>query len=73
MSRWLSVEEIRKQQRMRRQRVIEAMDSGSLPFEQRGRARYARQCDVEAWELTRLKNRPAPRNGTVRPELARFL
>ncbi len=47
--RWMSVEQIHKQQRMRRERVIEAMLSGELPYEQRGRIRYARTCDVEAW------------------------
>jgi len=47
--RWLTVEQIRKQQRMRRERVIEAMLSGELPYEQRGRIRYARVCDVEVW------------------------
>ena len=52
--RWLSVEQIRKQQRMRRQAVLDAMLRGELPFEQRGRIRYARVCDVEAWEQGRL-------------------
>jgi len=52
--RWLTVEQIRKHQRMRRERVIEAMLSGELPYEQRGRIRYARVCDVEAWEQSRL-------------------
>ena len=34
--RWLSVEQIRKQQRMRRETVVAAMQSGQLPYEQRG-------------------------------------
>lgn len=54
LARWLSVEQIRKQQRMRRETVIAAMLSGALPFEQRGRIRYARVTDVEAWEKSRL-------------------
>ena len=52
--RWLTVEEIRKEQRMRRATVIAAMCSGELPFEQRGRIRYARVTDVEAWEISRM-------------------
>ena len=52
--RWMTVEQIRKQQRMRRERVVEAMLCGELAFEQRGRIRYARACDVEAWEQRRL-------------------
>ncbi len=52
--RWLTVEDIRKMQRMRRTTVIEAMECGDLPFEQRGRIRYARLCDVITWEQKRL-------------------
>jgi hypothetical protein len=52
--RWLSVDQIRKQQRVRREIVIVAMDSGLLPFEARGRARYARMADIERWEQSRL-------------------
>ena len=44
--RWLTVEDIRKQQRMRRETVITAMLTGELPYEQRGRIRYARFTDV---------------------------
>lgn len=60
---WLTVEQIRKMQRMRRERVIEAMSSGELPYERRGRIRYARLSDVKAWEESRLIRRPdaAPR------------
>ncbi len=53
-ARWLSVEQIRKQQRMRRKTVITAMLTGALPYEQRGRIRYARVSDVEAWEHSRV-------------------
>jgi hypothetical protein len=53
-NRWLSCEEIRKMQRCRREVVLNAMNSGQLPFEQRGRVRYARTVDVERWELSRL-------------------
>ena len=71
--RWLSAEQIRKQQRCRRAVVITAMESGALPFEQRGRVRYARVCDVQAWEQARLiKPQPTtPRQ--VHPDLAEFL
>lgn len=73
VARWLSVEQIRKQQRCRRSVVIAAMASGALPYEQRGRIRYARVCDVQAWELARLiKPQPtSPRQ--VHPDLAEFL
>ncbi len=72
-SRWLSVNQIRMQQRCRRAVVIAAMDSGQLPYEQRGRIRYARVCDVLAWEQSRLiKPRPTePRQ--VHPSLEEFL
>lgn len=53
-TRWLTVNEIRKMQRMRRETVLEAMESGELPFEQRGRVRYARLSDVLLWEERRL-------------------
>ncbi|MEM7682951.1 MAG: hypothetical protein AAF288_13440 [Planctomycetota bacterium] len=69
----MSVEQIRKQQRCRRSVVIAAMNAGDLPFERRGRIRYARMCDIEAWELSRLI-RPAPTPpGQVHPDLAEFL
>lgn len=54
-SEWLSVEQIRKRERMRRTRVILAMESGDLPYEQRGRIRYARLCDVVRWQEQRLR------------------
>ncbi len=71
--RWLSVDQIRKQQRMRRETVLAAMLSGELPFEQRGRIRYARECDVRAWEEKRLKRRPAPRLCEIHPDLLRYV
>jgi hypothetical protein len=72
-TRWLTVEQIRKQQRMRRERVIEAMLSGELPYEQRGRIRYARVCDVEAWEQRRLTGSVGFSTHEIPPELADFL
>ena len=72
--RWLTVEDIRKQQRMRREAVIAAMLAGLLPYEQRGRIRYARVCDVEAWEKSRLRDKsdPDPRRMLIHPALAEF-
>lgn len=71
--RWLSVDQIRKQQRMRRETVLAAMLSGELPFEQRGRIRYARECDVRAWEEKRLKRGPATRLCEIHPDLLRYV
>jgi hypothetical protein len=59
-TRWLSCEEIRKGQRCRRSTVLDAMNCGQLPYEQRGRVRYARTCDVERWEESRLRSSPDP-------------
>ena len=70
--RWLSVEQIRKLQRCRRERVIEAMESGNLPFERRGRIRYARLSDVIAWEEARLRTDYTPVRGLIHPDLADF-
>lgn len=67
---WLSVEQIRKMQRMRRQTVIAAMDSGELPFERRGRIRYARLSDVQLWEEKRITQPCVPSTRGVDPELA---
>ena len=58
--RWLTVEDIRKQQRMRREAVVAAMLAGELPYEQRGRVRYARVSDVEAWEASRIRTAGTP-------------
>lgn len=71
--RWLSVDQIRKMQRMRRERVVEAMLSGELPYEQRGRIRYARDCDVEAWELSRLTREPDPQRLPIHRDLLKYL
>ncbi len=58
--RWLTAEDIRNLQRMRRQVVVNAMLSGELPYEQCGRIRYARLSDVEAWEESRLSRDAIP-------------
>lgn len=69
LPRWLSVDQIRKMQRCRKEAVLDAMHRGELPFEQRGRIRYARLSDVIAWEERRLaRDRPAVR-GLVHPDL----
>ncbi len=71
LPRWLTVEQIRKMQRMRREAILDAMLSGELPFEQRGRIRYARLTDVIAWEERRLARRDGqPLSGLVHPDLA---
>lgn len=70
LPRWLTVDQIRKMQRMRRERVVEAMLSGELPYEQRGRIRYARLPDVLAWEERRLAPEEQPLAGLVHPDLA---
>ena len=72
-TRWLTVEQIRKQQRMRRESVVAAMLSGELPFEQRGRIRYARVTDVEAWEETRLARKSELATALVHEALADLL
>ncbi len=66
---WLSVEQIRKRERMRRERVIAAMETGELPFEQRGRIRYARLSDVIAWGERRI-NTTRPQTHSVRIDLS---
>ena len=70
--RWLTVEDIRKQQRMRRDAVVAAMLAGELPFEQRGRIRYARVTDVIAWEESRLSRDHGTKRLLVHPDLAEF-
>jgi hypothetical protein len=70
--RWLTVEQIRKQQRMRRETVVAAMLSGELPYEQRGRIRYARVSDVEAWEERRLNSKQQPVRVLIHPDLVEF-
>ena len=71
--RWLTVEDIRKQQRIRRQAVVAAMLGGELPYEQRGRIRYARCCDVEKWEESRLRSPIKPTKLLIHPDLADFI
>lgn len=68
-SHWLSVEQIRIMQRMRRQTVINAMESGELPFEKRGCIRYARLADVLAWEERRLSHTSLDSKRTIDPDL----
>jgi hypothetical protein len=70
---WLTVEQIRKQQRMRRETVVAAMLSGELPFEQRGRIRYARVADVEAWEERRLRGKQKRITVWIHPDLVEFV
>lgn len=65
---WLSVEQIRKRERMRRERVVEAMEAGELPYERRGRVRYARLSDVIAWQERRLRV-AEPTRQTIRNDL----
>lgn len=69
-SHWLSVNQIRKMQRMRRTTVLEAMDCGDLPYEQRGRIRYARLSDVLLWEERRLAGVTTPSTRRIDPYLA---
>jgi hypothetical protein len=71
--RWLTVEEIRKQQRMRRNAVVAAMLAGELPYEQRGRIRYARITDIQAWEESRIsRESKSTKHLLVHPDLAEF-
>jgi hypothetical protein len=70
LPRWLSVEQVRKMQRMRRETVLEAMRAGELPFEQRGRICYIRLSDVVAWEERRLKSETKPSRCFIHPDLA---
>lgn len=73
LPRWLSLNQIHKMQRCRREAVIEAMQRGELPFEQRGRIRYARLSDVIAWEERRLRPDIEPVRGLIHPELEEFV
>ena len=67
---WLSVNQIRKMQRMRRETVVAAMDSGELPYERRGRIRYARLADVQLWEERRLAGSCEFSTYPIDPDLA---
>lgn len=71
--RWLSLEQIRKMQRCRRETVLNAMLRGELPFEQRGPIRYARLTDVIRWEERRLSRESEPVRGLVHPDLEEFV
>lgn len=68
-SHWLTVEQIRRMQRMRRETVLQAMNDGELLFEQRGRIRYARLSDVIAWEERRLSGTSTLSNRRIDPDL----
>lgn len=70
LPRWLSVEQVRKMQRMRRDTVLRAIRTGDLPFEKRGRITYVRLSDVIAWEERRLKPDEKRSSGLVHPDLA---
>jgi len=70
LPRWLSLEQVRKMQRMRRETVVMAMNNGELPFEQRGRIRYVRLTDVMAWEEKRTKPTAKPVRSLLHPDLA---
>jgi hypothetical protein len=48
------------------------MLSGELPYEQRGRIRFARTCDVEAWERRRLSGSREVSTRKIAPELLDF-
>ena len=69
-SRWLTLNQIRKMQRMRRETVLEAMNSGELPYEQRGRIRYARLADVLLWEERRLAGTVEQSTFEIDPDFA---
>lgn len=69
---WRSVEQIRSQQRMRRETVVAAMLSRELRYEQRGRIRYARASDVKAREECRLANRWPTSPVEIHPALLEF-
>lgn len=73
LPRWLSVDQIRKMQRCRRETVVEAMLRGELPFEQRGRIRYARLSDVIRWEERRLRPDAERVAGLIHLDLQEFV
>ena len=71
-SGWLSTDQIRQRVRVRREVVKAAMDGGELPYEQRGRGRYARLSDVEEWEKQRLRKPGESEPLSIDPDLAKF-
>ena len=73
LPRWLSVNQIRQMQRCRRETVVDAMLLGELPFEQRGRIRYARLSDVIRWEEQRLRLDAERVSGLIHPDLQEFV
>ncbi len=70
LPRWLSLDQVRKLQRMRRETVLAAIATGELPCEQRGRIRYFRLTDVEAWEASRLRPDAPKPTAALHPDLA---
>jgi hypothetical protein len=48
------------------------MLAGELPYEQRGRIRYARITNVQAWEDSRIRREKMPNRLLVQPDLAEF-
>jgi hypothetical protein len=73
LPRWLSVDQVRKLQRMRRETVHAAMRNGELPFEKRGRICYIRLTDVLAWEERRVKQEVEPVRCIIHPALRGLL
>jgi len=71
--RWLSLNQIRKLQRMRREAVVAAMNSGELSYERRGHIRYARLSDVIAWEERRLSRPSSLSSFRIRSDLLDLL
>ncbi len=69
LPRWLSLEQVRKMQRMRRETVQRAIQSGELPFERRGRITYIRLADVLAWEEKRVRQDSGNRHILIHPDL----
>ncbi|MFG0245383.1 MAG: hypothetical protein ACF8MF_04940 [Phycisphaerales bacterium JB052] len=65
--------QVRQLSRCRRQTVIDAMESGELPFEQRGRNRYIRRFDFLAWEEFRLRAEYDPNPARIRADLSDLL
>lgn len=73
LPRWLSVHQIRQFSRCRREMVINAMDSGELRFEQRGRNRYVLRAEYLAWEQRRQRPDYDPNPTRIRQDLADLL
>jgi hypothetical protein len=72
LPRWLSVDQVRKMQRMRRETVLEAIADGELPCEKRGIC-YIRLSDVVAWEEKRLQRKASPSKDRVHADLRHLL